>query len=281
LISGDLFSFIGLIASEDECVFGGIWFNSIVSDMLFFIEPNVREIRDVFLNQYARFLATSGVIPLALGTRLAVDISGTLSNEKAATQSAEMFIGRLSSSTKDWLLATKLAHDKLPGSSLPESLCLERFHRNVEAGRLVDALHTLVVAAEVGPDVHMGACRISDYLDANNGKILSEFQKSNLHSIHVMPRKSLLPEYIESGRFELLCDLVEKSDLVKIIASPNCPPEMILRIATEIKASHTKLTLDESAAVCLSLLNVPKPETGHAETLMAWFGTELAKSSLL
>ena len=254
------------------------WFSAICVDYLFYTNNVLAEIRDELLLKYVNELIGS-----PLGTRMAVDIVSTLSKNCAVRGSREL-LGRLSRNdsligrTKQWLLCVKLAHDlDCEGASIAESLCMEEFHYNEL--NVVDAVYALCVAAEVGKDVHLGACRISDYVDRNIELVKKGLERANECSLNQI---ELLPEYIQSGRSDFVSKWVTPeptvSSFVLLVTSPNCPPECVLAVVLEIRSlieKNNHITVSETIAVQSVLI-----ENNLDKSLLIWFATNMARTTL-
>jgi len=278
ILSGDMADLIAVTMESQDT----LWLSAIVVELCFYAGAVPLEIRDALLLQYCHWLSASGQIPTGLGTRIACDIVLTLS-EKACERAGPELFGRLGRSkfmnrTKQWLSTVKLSPVERNWS---ESISLEKFHSDKQEGKMVDAIHSLSVAAEVAVDVHVGACRISDFIDGNVDGINSVFKSVGNEVV-----KHLLPEYIESGRFDFLQEWalveVDRKALVSLATSPNCPPEKIVQLVSEIRNSGFKLTVDEIIALCKVLNDldtwVPgnvKSEAGAVEVLLVWLASQL------
>jgi len=147
----------------------------------------------------------------------------------------------------------------------------------------------LAVAAEVGPDVHIGACRISDFVDQFGAQIFKALEKASEASAkYIIDKSVLLPEYIESGRFQFYIQYVAGKgcvqSLVKLAVSPNCPPELLVPLITEIRqtclsaANEGKaimITQEQTIAMCKVLIDAQEPsQKVSSELLLAWLATE-------
>jgi len=304
VFTNDLLVLFTLIIQE-ESAFAGSWFSAIVSDLVFYTGADGGEVlgylRDRLLMHYCRDLMTIS----GLGTRMACDIVVTM-GERSASRGSEELIGRLAAvdstaaigRTKQWLLAVKLSHDHNVGMNLTESLCLEKFQSDSRNSRVVDAIQSLAVAAEVGKDVHVGACRISDYLDQEN--VREKFHDASLASLGSLPSTGLLPEYIDSGRFRFFAGLETSFEgdegkmkhLISLVTSPDCPPESVVELVTEIRHMMTQarkankdihLSLEEGIALSKALIDVSTSSgTANApeEVLMSWIADEMMNSAL-
>jgi hypothetical protein len=274
VLSGDLVALFTVLVQEHDP-----WLPAIVADVCFYAGYLPLEIRDSLLLAYCHWLSASGQLPKGLGTRMAADVVITLSPKASGRAGLEIF-GRLANSdsilsrNKQWMSTVRLCPSDEPWA---ESICLEKFHTDTS---IIDAVHTLAVAAEVGSDINVGACRISDYLDAHVDEAKEGFQRSGPVVV-----SSLLPEYIESGRLGFLAEwaLPSKSvqDLVQMATSPNCPPEKIIVIVGEIRNKGERLSVDQVVALCkvLSDLDTWIPSGSHkgpvVDLLLSWLSTQL------
>lgn len=305
VLASDMLSFISIVVGESS-VFSP-WIIGVWTDVIFyaggFVGETAVKIRDALLMNACHWLKASGCLPAGLGARLAVDIVLTLSEGAASRGSAEL-MGHVQRTgvlniTKQGSSVVHLAHAEQTG--LAESLSLEKFHQDIRDGRIIDAIHSLAIAAEVGADINMGACRISDFLDnsENIGEVLRE---ANSASSGVALR-TILPEYIESGRLKFWSEwvLVRSSksgrerveELVRIVTSPNCPPESIVGIVSEIRhhvtasKSEPLLSLEEGVAVSKILIDLDEwlvvnegTDKGPIDMLLSWISGEIVKASL-
>jgi hypothetical protein len=299
VFTNELVSLFTLIVSESFVFGGSSWFSAIISDLMFYTGSDGGEIlgklRDKFFIDYSRDLMST----CRLGVRMACDIVATL-GPKSAARGSEELVGRLASSesdicgrTRQWLLAVKLSHDHNLGQNLTESLCLEKFHSDSRHGRIVDAIQSLAVASEVGKDVHVGACRISDYLDQLEN-VREKFHLANRASLGLLPSNSLLPEYINSGRFDFFARIEacqgagRLSNLISLVTSPDCPPESVVELVSEIRHEITQakkvdpnigLSFEEGIALSKALIDVSSPGAcAPEETLMSWITDEMMNS---
>ena len=313
IMASDMLSLTSLVEGEsaDASVFGGAWFSAILADVVFysggFLGDTGIKIRDTMLMDYCHWLTASGAVPAGLGARVAADIVNTLS-ESASERGAEEVVGKLLhcggilNRTKHWLNVVKL--ESTSESTLSESVSMEKFHQDARDGRLVDAVHALSVAAEVGADVNLGACRISDFLDTPCGIRESLVAADEASAGHVLGAKTLLPEYIESGRLEFHSDWVKATSastldgegdkcvvirLIRLVTSPNCPPESIVPIATEIRhhvvERGTGLSMEHGVALAKVLTDldewlVSDTDKGPIDMLLGWISGVVVASSL-
>jgi hypothetical protein len=182
--------------------------------------------------------------------------------------------------TRNFVSAVTLA----AGDNLGEAVSLEKFHSDLDKGRIIDALFALSVAAETAEDIHIGACRISDFVDAHGPSVRAALAAAAEATGDAEVAAKLLPEYIESGRFSFQAEWSKKplsaSDLVKLVTSPNCPPESIVPLVTELRnllsASKQQLGPTEAVAVLKVLADVETwlvADSAHADMLAAWIAT--------
>lgn len=256
------------------------WFGAIIADIVFYANVGlIAEIREEILFKYAVCLEASGE---GICVRMALDIVDTLS---CRDRVAREFLGRYARSdaligaTRQWLLTVKLAHETSP--SLAHSVCMEKFH--TQSHKFVDSILTLVVAAEVCPDVHLGACRISDFLDKPEVYI-EAMQKAQICSLGKI---NLLPEYIESGRFDWLCAQTcddettdEGSNIILSITSQNCPPEQVLPLVCKLREKKIILDFQQIVAIQKILIDMllAKHETASTiNSLLSWLCMQLVK----
>ena len=283
-MAGDVLSLLTLLIPEQEG-FGGKPFLAVLIDIVFYaggLPPELGpKIRDTVLMEFCHWLSSSGSVPVGLGLRLAADVVGTLTAE-ASARGQEEIIGKLARrGYREWFTALNLIGSG-PGS-LAESVSLETFHSHLENGEIVNAIHALAVAAEVGADVHIGACRISDFVDQHGAEVMEALRE------YCMVKKKciILPEYIQSGRFEFYTEYIsarkeKKCDaLVRLAVSPNCPPELLVPLITEIKqmcCSSSRMTTDECIALCKVLIDsahlLPASSKPATDTLLSWLSTE-------
>ena len=305
LLASDMLSFISIVVRESS-VFSP-WIVGVWADVIFyaggFVGETAVKIRDALLMNACHWLKASSCLPAGLGARLGIDIVLTLS-EGAARRGCAELMGHVQRTgvlnrTKQGLAVVHLAHAEQTG--LAESLSLEKFHQDVRDGRIMDAIHSLAIAAEVGSDINMGACRISDYLD-NTENIGEALRQANSASSGVALR-TVLPEYIESGRLKFWSEWVlagsaksgrdRVEELVRIVTSPNCPPESIVGIVSEIRhqvtasKSEPLLSIEEGVAVSKILIDLDEwlvvndgTDTGPIDMLLSWISGEIVKASL-
>ena len=277
ILSNDLVSLFTLVVEEQAP-----WFAPILADLCFYAGAIPMEIRDAFLLGYCHWLSASGSVPKTLGTRMAADIVLTLSGKATGRAGLEIF-GRLGTTTKQWLSAVKLC--PIDQVSWAESICMQKFQSDNSQGRMIDAIHSLSLAAEVAADVHIGACRISDFIDGNGDLVREALQRAQESSLGKAAH-ALLPEYIDSGRFDFYSSWTEKkmsrNELVALVTSPNCPPEKVVPILSEIRANEggEKLTTDQVIGLCKLLSDldtwVPHEESaGPVNVLFNWLATQL------
>ena len=293
LLSGDLVALFSLLV-EERAMLCGPWLPAILGDLCFYAGVIPSEIRDTLLLAYCHWLEASGSIAPALGRRMAADVVLTLS-EKASSRAGPEILGRLArgaisaNSTKQWLSVVKLCPMDQPWA---ESICMEKYQSDLANGRVVDAIHSLSLAAEVGADVHIGACRISDFIDGHGDMVKEAFvcaDEAGCGSV----TSSLLPEYVESGRLEFYRRLAQGAEdvdkLVVLATSPNCPPERVVELIAEIRngvAKGQKLKPDQIFGLTKILsgldtwIQCETDVSGQIDVLLGWLATQYTSSCL-
>lgn len=280
IMAADWVSFFHLLVSKE---LSGEWFTALMVDLCFYAGgvPDVK-IRDGLLLAYTHWLSASACVPTPLGRRLAVDVAQTLS-ESAAARAAPEIIGKLPHGperTKAFLKTVVLG----ASDNFGEAVSMEQFQKCQRDSRVLDALFALSVGAEVAEDVHVGACRISDFVDSY-GPQLKEALAAAAEAAGEDVSKHLLPEYIESGRFDFQCAWSRRnlsaSEFVKLVTSPNCPPESVVPLVTELRntltAAKQQLPQSEAIAVLKVLSDVQTwlvTDCRHADMLAAYIATE-------